>query len=63
MTEVMKSYEPKFRGPITPEQSVKAMVKVIRNQSLIQESSGTLISHLGNKRWLSADGLGDEIDV
>jgi hypothetical protein len=63
MTEAMKPYEPNFRGAITPQQSVKAMVKVIGNQSLMQESSGTMISHLGTQRWLSADGLGDEIDV
>jgi len=63
MTEAMKPYEPRFRGPITPEQSIRAMVKVIGNQSLIRESSGTMISHLGNQRWLSADGLGDEVAV
>jgi hypothetical protein len=63
ISEAMKPYEPKFRGAITPEQSIRAMVKVIANRALITESSGTMISHLGNQRWLSADGLGDEVAV
>jgi NAD(P)-dependent dehydrogenase (short-subunit alcohol dehydrogenase family) len=63
IAEAMKPYEPEFRGAITPEQSVGAMLKVIGNDSLIKESNGTMISHLGNQRWISADGRGDEVEI
>lgn len=57
--QVFRGYEPNFRGPITTEQSVKAQLKVIDNLSL--ENTGAFLSHLGNKRWVSANGEGDGI--
>lgn len=36
------------------------MLKVINNVTI--KDSGEMLSHLGNKRWLSADGKGDETD-
>jgi hypothetical protein len=61
LKEVFRAIEPKFRGAITPEQSVRAQLKVINKMSL--ENTGTFLSHLGNKQWLSTDGIGDEIEV
>jgi hypothetical protein len=59
LTQAFRSYEPEFKGPITPEQSVKAQLKVIKNVSI--KDTGAFLSHLGNKRWLSANGVGDEV--
>ncbi|KAF2098434.1 NAD(P)-binding protein [Rhizodiscina lignyota] len=59
MTQAFKGYEPNFKGPITTEQSVKAQLKVIDNFTL--EQTGQFLSHLGNKRWLSANGEGDGV--
>lgn len=59
MTQVFRGYEPNFKGPITTEQSVKAQLKVINDITL--KDSGEFLSHLGNKRWLSANGEGDGV--
>jgi NAD(P)-dependent dehydrogenase (short-subunit alcohol dehydrogenase family) len=45
-------YAPHFTGPITPEESVKAVLKVIDNASIEKGDGGAFISHLGNKQWL-----------
>jgi hypothetical protein len=60
MIQVFRGYEPKFAGPITTEQSVKAQLKVIDSMSL--NNTGEFLSHLGNKRWLSVNGEGDGVD-
>lgn len=41
---------PEFTGPITPEESVTAMRKVIKEITI--EDTGAFISHKGNKEWL-----------
>lgn len=41
---------PKFKGPISPAESVPLLKKVIDNMTI--EDSGEFLSHLGNKEWL-----------
>ncbi|OCL14684.1 putative short-chain dehydrogenases/reductase [Glonium stellatum] len=50
MLQRFREYEPGFKGPITPEESVKMQLKVIRGLTLA--GSGEFLSHHGNKRWL-----------
>ena len=45
-------YAPHFKGPIAPEESIKAMLAVIEKASVDKGDGGTFISHLGNKQWL-----------
>lgn len=47
----MKAY-PDWRGPITPEESIKAMMKVIDRAEADNEFAGAFVSHYGNKQWL-----------
>jgi hypothetical protein len=44
-------YAPNFAGPITAEESIKAMLSVIENSS-VEKNAGAFISHHGNKQWL-----------
>lgn len=46
------AYAPHFTKPLTPEESVTAIVKVIREKSVKNGDGGSFISHLGNKQWL-----------
>ncbi|TFK46313.1 NAD(P)-binding protein [Heliocybe sulcata] len=41
---------PHWKGPMTPQESVRHMMEVIDN--LTVEKSGQFISHLGSKQWL-----------
>ncbi|EPQ60223.1 NAD P-binding protein [Gloeophyllum trabeum ATCC 11539] len=41
---------PHWNGPITPEESVKLMLKVINGFTI--EQTGAFVSHYGNKQWL-----------
>ena len=45
-------YEPKFQGPMKPEESVKLVLKVVEEKSLEKGDGGETFSHWGNKRWL-----------
>ncbi|KAF3060056.1 hypothetical protein GL218_04821 [Daldinia childiae] len=45
-------YAPHFKGPITPEESVKKVMKVIYNASLERGDGGSFVSHLGTRQWL-----------
>ncbi|KAI5120303.1 hypothetical protein M0805_005807 [Coniferiporia weirii] len=49
MNDFRRAY-PDFTGPITPEQSVNAMLDVIGKATV--EGTGSFISHKGNKEWL-----------
>ncbi|TFK51902.1 NAD(P)-binding protein [Heliocybe sulcata] len=49
MVSFRKDY-PDWKGPITPEESITAMRKVIDGFTI--EESGQFLSHWGNKRWL-----------
>ena len=46
------SYAPNFKGPITPEESVKAMLDVIEKANVNNGFGGAYVSHFGNKQWL-----------
>ena len=46
------AYTPHFKGAITPEESVKAVLGVTEKSSLENGDGGAFISHLGTKDWL-----------
>ena len=46
------AYAPHFTKPLTPEESITAVVKVIGEKSLENGDGGSFVSHLGNKQWL-----------
>jgi NAD(P)-dependent dehydrogenase (short-subunit alcohol dehydrogenase family) len=46
------AYAPHFTAPITPEESVKAVLEVMKNLSLENGNAGAFVSHYGNKQWL-----------
>ncbi|KAJ5669277.1 hypothetical protein N7462_010347 [Penicillium macrosclerotiorum] len=45
-------YAPHFTRPLTPEESVAAVLSVSQNASIAKGDGGAFISHLGNKQWL-----------
>ena len=47
-------YDKNFTGPISPEESVGLMRKVIEGATL--EKSGQFLSHFGNRNWLTKNG-------
>jgi len=52
MGEKFLKYAPHFKGPITVDESVEAVLKVIDNASLEKGDAGAFLSHNGNKSWL-----------
>ena len=46
------AYAPHFKGPMSAEESVKAVLGVVEKASLEDGYGGAFISHLGNKQWL-----------
>ncbi|KAM5343335.1 hypothetical protein ACJ41O_014301 [Fusarium nematophilum] len=52
MLKQFAAYAPDFKGPVTPESSVKDVLSVIRNSSLEAGNGGSFVSHFGNKQWL-----------
>lgn len=51
MLQAFKEYEPTFSGPITPQQSVEYVLKLMR-RATIEEFGGAFVSHFGNEKWL-----------
>ncbi|KAJ5535583.1 hypothetical protein N7513_008769 [Penicillium frequentans] len=45
-------YAPHFQRPLTPEESVNALLSVMHKASIANGDGGAFISHLGNKQWL-----------
>jgi NAD(P)-dependent dehydrogenase (short-subunit alcohol dehydrogenase family) len=45
-------YAPHFQRPLTPEESVTAVLSVMNKASIANGDGGAFISHLGNKQWL-----------
>lgn len=45
-------YAPGFKGPITPQESVEQILRVVDNATIERGDSGSFVSHLGTKRWL-----------
>ncbi|TFY83963.1 hypothetical protein EWM64_g65 [Hericium alpestre] len=50
MVASFKKYNPNWERPLTPKESVDAMLAVIHN--LKPEQSGSFLSHKGNQDWL-----------
>ncbi|KAK3392117.1 hypothetical protein B0T20DRAFT_74646 [Sordaria brevicollis] len=46
------AYAPHFKGPITPEESVKAVRAVWEEASVEEGWGGAFVSHLGSKQWV-----------
>lgn len=46
------TYAPDFKRPLTPEESVKAVLSVVDKASVQDGYGGQFISHLGTKQWL-----------
>ncbi|PGH07981.1 hypothetical protein GX51_01421 [Blastomyces parvus] len=52
MLQKFTLYDPSFKGPMTPEQSVAAMLGVIERANVNNGHAGAFVSHHGNKHWL-----------
>lgn len=52
MGKKFATYAPHFTRPLTPEESVTAVVQVINEKSVENGDGGSFISHLGNRQWL-----------
>lgn len=52
MLQQFKAYAPNFTKPITPEESVTAVLSVLHNSSIEAGNGGAFVSHYGNKQWL-----------
>jgi hypothetical protein len=48
----MAAYAPHFKGPMTTEESIKAVMSVIEAASVKGGDGGKFVSHLGGKQWL-----------
>ncbi|KAI9763824.1 MAG: hypothetical protein M1840_009078 [Geoglossum simile] len=48
----LAAYAPGFQGPISPAESVEAVLAVIEKASLEAGNGGEFVSHLGGKQWL-----------
>ncbi|KAI1738245.1 hypothetical protein F4680DRAFT_467711 [Xylaria scruposa] len=52
MMEKYYRYSPNFKGPITPKESIEAVLSVVENASIEKGDGGRFLSHFGNKQWL-----------
>ena len=52
MLAKFKAYAPDFKGPITPEHSVKSVLSVVESCSVEAGHGGAFLSHLGTRQWL-----------
>lgn len=52
MLTKFQEYAPHFKGPITPAESVDAVLKVIDGASVEGGWGGKFVSHFGNTQWL-----------
>ncbi|WAO82895.1 Hypothetical protein NCS54_00006900 [Fusarium falciforme] len=52
MLKQFQSYAPSFTKPITPEESVTAVLSVLHKASIEAGNGGSFVSHFGNKQWL-----------
>lgn len=51
MGGLFKEYAPDFKGPISPEESVRLCLGVIE-EAKVETHGGGFVSHLGNRQWL-----------
>ncbi|KAI0159546.1 hypothetical protein GGR57DRAFT_457790 [Xylariaceae sp. FL1272] len=52
MFKAFQAYAPDWKGAITVDESVTAVLKVIHDSSIEKGHGGAFISHWGNKKWL-----------
>ncbi|RSL51882.1 hypothetical protein CEP54_011183 [Fusarium duplospermum] len=52
MLKQFQSYAPSFTKPITPQESVTAVLSVMHKASIEAGNGGSFVSHFGNKQWL-----------
>lgn len=52
MLAQFKAYAPHFAGPITPKESVEAVMGVVNGASVEGGWGGKFVSHYGNEQWL-----------
>ena len=45
-------YAPHFKGPISPAESVSAMLGVVERAGVDNGYAGAFVSHFGNKQWI-----------
>jgi hypothetical protein len=48
----LQEHYPSFKGAITPEESVRAVVSVFEKASVANGDGGSFVSHLGTKQWV-----------
>ncbi|KEY70107.1 hypothetical protein S7711_08637 [Stachybotrys chartarum IBT 7711] len=46
------AYAPDFKGPMSAEEAIKAVLTVVDSSSLEGGRGGAMLSHKGNKQWL-----------
>jgi NAD(P)-dependent dehydrogenase (short-subunit alcohol dehydrogenase family) len=51
MVSKLMAYEPEWKGPITPDESVGLVLEVVA-KATIETTGGRMVSHRGNTRWL-----------
>jgi len=47
----LQAHAPHFKGPISPEESVRS-IRSVWEKATIEKDAGAFISHLGNKEWV-----------
>ncbi|KAF2622208.1 NAD(P)-binding protein [Macroventuria anomochaeta] len=52
MGAAFATYAPNFTGPISSEESAKAVLSVIKKASVENGDGGSFVSHFGDKQWL-----------
>ncbi|KAI1268815.1 hypothetical protein F5Y18DRAFT_372613 [Xylariaceae sp. FL1019] len=52
MFKAFQAYAPDWKGAITVDESVTAVLKVIHEASIEKGNGGAFLSHWGNKQWL-----------
>lgn len=52
MGKKFAAYAPHFTRPLTPEESVTAVLSVIAEKTVAGGDGGKFISHLGTGQWL-----------
>jgi len=46
------AYAPHFTRPLTPEESITAILGIVEKKSVANGDSGRFVSHLGTQQWL-----------
>ena len=46
------AYAPHFKAPLTPQESVEVMLKLLEKSSIENGNGGTFVSHMGTKQWI-----------